>query len=142
MTESFTAKVKVENRRFPRVRFKLGIHYAEVQKGELPKPLQSLAEDVGVGGMAMYSNKKLTKGQLLTVNIYLPPAEKYINTSEIPVYLKEECEPVTLFARVVWCHQDKKHGFRAGIKFFDVDKKNAKQFKHFLVEYELDEPIS
>jgi c-di-GMP-binding flagellar brake protein YcgR len=142
MSEKYSGKVSVENRRFPRVQFNLGIHYAPVKEGELPKPVECKAEDMGAGGMAMYSEHKLEIGDRLTVNLYIPPVEKYINSSEIPMYNENECVPITLLAKVAWCCADEKNGFRAGIQFLDVDKKNAKQLKHFLVEYELDEPIT
>ncbi len=79
-------------------------------------------------------------GQLLTINLYLPPWEVNINSPEVlPNYCEEDCEPVTILARVVWSKSLPGHAHKAGLEFYDVDRKNRKQVKHFLVEYELDE---
>jgi len=93
--------------------------------------------------MAMHTPHPLAVGQLLTVNLYLPPLEAYMNSPEVlPTFCEEDCEAVTILARVVWSTPLKDNGHKAGLEFYDVDRHNLKRLKHFLVEYELDEKIT
>ncbi len=55
MKKMYRGKVEVENRSYHRLHFNLGIRFAVMQKGELPKPIKSLSADMGAGGMAMHT---------------------------------------------------------------------------------------
>lgn len=141
MTHNDLGDVEVENRKYPRSRFRLGLRLAPLEPGKLPKPVRSLAADVGAGGMAIHSEHAYSPRQLLTVILYLPSMDYNHPPLEPPEYCEAECVPVTLLCRVVWCRREGERGYKLGLAFMDIERQHRKLLKHFLVEYELDEEL-
>ncbi|MEW6515912.1 MAG: PilZ domain-containing protein [candidate division FCPU426 bacterium] len=134
--------VEVENRKYPRHRFKLRLRMAPLKSGELPKPVKSLALDVGAGGMAIHSRNEYVPDQLLTVILYLPQFQYAHPPAEQPrEYCETECLPITILCRVVWCRRVGETQYKIGLAFIDIERQRRKLLKHFLVEYEMDEEI-
>ncbi len=142
MTEFFNAETRAEHRRYPRTLIKLRVHYKCLQKGDVSRALDSLAEDLGAGGMAMRMGQKLEPGQLLMVAVFLPKTDKRAEIIDTPVFLEKDCITVSILSRVVWCTMKKDHEYIAGIEFWDLNREHRKQFKDFLIDFNLDKPDS
>ncbi|MCD4814244.1 PilZ domain-containing protein [bacterium] len=134
-------EVKVENRKYPRINFKLAVHYAPVEKGAIPKPVKSNAEDMGAGGMAMQSREFIEPGNYVTLNLYLPSFENLQFLDKFSDFPVNDCIAITILSKIVWCRKMKAEGYLVGIQFCDIDPQKKKLLKHFLVEYEMDEPL-
>lgn len=141
MSGSNQGDVIVENRKYPRSRFRLTLRLAPLEPGKLPKPVKSLAADVGAGGMSIHCEQAFADGQLLTVLLYLPPLDYNHPPVEPPACRENECLAVTILARVAWCQSVGEGRFKLGLAFMDIERRRRKQLKHFLVEYELDEEL-
>lgn len=142
MTDFFKGETRAENRRHPRVQMKLWIHYRELTKGELSHPGESLAEDLGTQGMAMRSDHPMRAGQLLRITLFLPPEEKRRGVQDMEVYTEEECLPVDILSRVVWCQETDQHEYILGVQFLDPEPRHRNRLKEFLIDYNLDKPDS
>lgn len=139
-SKALRGKISIENRKFPRRQIQLPVLYAPLQPGSLPQVKKTYIDDFGAGGVAMVSDLPLHPHTLITLNLYLPPLSHDPN-SEV-MYNLNQCEPVTLLARVAW--SKKVHDYRGylnGLAFYDIDLENAKRLKHFLVDYELDQIV-
>jgi c-di-GMP-binding flagellar brake protein YcgR len=141
MSHQERGDLTVENRKYPRSRFLLGLRLAPLEPGKLPKPIRTLAADVGAGGMSIHSEKEFTADQLLTVILYLPPLDYNHPPTELPEYCESDCVPVTILCRVVWCRREGERRYKLGLAFMDIEQRHRKFLKHFLVEYELDEEV-
>ncbi len=137
--KSLVGRIKVENRKFPRLHLELKVQYAPLKPGELPQPSKSTVKDLGAGGMAMTTKTPLEIDQLLTLILYLPPLNPDRNAHLVARYDRHECEPVVLCARVLWVKEDPSGRYVSGLSFYDIDSKNKKRLKHFLVDFELDQ---
>lgn len=133
--------VRAENRKYPRIHFKLKVHFSPVEKGELPKPIRGKAEDMAAGGMAMQCLDYVEPGRYMTLNLYVPSVENLSVSEGTHDFSVKDCIPVTILSKVVWCRAMEPEGYRIGIQFCDIDQTKRKLLKHFLVEYELDEPL-
>jgi c-di-GMP-binding flagellar brake protein YcgR len=140
--EEFRAQTHAENRRYPRLNFKLWVHFRCLSKGEVSEPLESLAEDLGTQGMAMRSDHPLRVGQLLRTTLYVPPESRRKSAEETPIYEETDCLPVEILARVVWCNPLESGEYMLGIQFLDPNPAHRNRLKSFLVDYELDDPNS
>lgn len=137
--KAFIGKIKVENRKFPRLHLELKVQYAVLKAGELPQSNKSQVKDLGAGGMAMMTKTPLEPEQLLTLILYLPPLNQDHDPHLVARYDRHECEPVTLCAQVIWVKNDPSGKYLNGLSFVDIDAKNKKRLKHFLVDFELDQ---
>ncbi len=143
MAEFFTGQAGAENRRYPRLKLKLWVHYRPLKQGESAAgPLESLAEDVGARGTAVRSSHAMRIGQLLMVTLYLPPENKRGEADTLPIFAEKDCLPVDILSRVVWCRAKDEHEFLLGIQFLDPDPSHRRRLKDFLVDYNLDKPES
>ncbi len=137
----YKGKTYAEHRRFPRMKFKLWVHFKCLERGGSSLSLESLAEDLGAGGMAMRSDHQLKGGQLLMLTLFLPPEDKRVDGEEMLIYSEKECMPVDVLARVAWC-EPRAEEFMLGLQFLDLDQANRTKLKAFLVDYNLDRPDS
>jgi hypothetical protein len=141
MPADYTGQTRAENRRSPRIHLKLWVHFKCLDKGMSPLDLESLAEDLGAGGMAIRSDRDLKPGQLLMLTLYLPPVGKRESEATL-IYSEKESLPVPILSRVVWCTATTDREFLAGIQFLDLESKDRGTLKSFLVDYSLDQPDS
>jgi c-di-GMP-binding flagellar brake protein YcgR len=141
MPADFKGQTQAENRRYPRIHLKLWVHFKCLDKGVSALDLESLAEDLGAGGMAMRSDRDLKPGQLLMLTLYLPPASKR-ESVETLIYSEKESLPVAVLSRVVWSAAAADGEFLVGVQFLDLEAKDRRTLKTFLVDYNLDQPDS
>jgi c-di-GMP-binding flagellar brake protein YcgR len=141
MPADYTGQTRAENRRYPRIQIKLWVHFKCLDKGERDVDLESLAEDLGAGGMAMRSDRDLKPGQRLKLTLYLPPVGKRESGATL-IYSEKESLPVSILSRVVWCAATADREFMAGVQFLELESKDRTTLKTFLVDYNLDQPDS
>jgi c-di-GMP-binding flagellar brake protein YcgR len=121
------AQLTVEKRRFPRVAVSLNVRFKVInntpEAESLAKGREALASqstNVSKGGVALYTEYKLAKGDLVKVELVLPGSTK----------------PVKAFAEVKWCQAaregGKDGGFRAGILFMALRREDEERLEVFL----------
>ncbi len=141
MAVDYKGQTRAEHRRYPRIQMKLWVHFKCLDKGTISQDLESLAEDLGAGGMAMRSDRKLQMGQLLMLTLYLPPEGKR-ESSDTLIYSEKDSVPISILSRVVWCSAAADQEYLLGVQFLDLDRQDRKSLKAFLVDYDLDKPDS
>ncbi len=142
MSNLFRAETNVEHRKSPRKQFKLRIHFKCLQKGDVSRALDSLAEDLGAGGMAMNIGHEIEGNQLLMITLFLPKVEHRNEIIDKPVFLEKECDSVAILSRVVWCAKRRDNEYIAGVEFLDLKREHRNIFKKFLIDFDLDKPDS
>jgi hypothetical protein len=121
------AQLTVEKRRFPRLSVSLHVRFKvinntpeaeELAKGREAQPSKST--NVSKGGVALSTEYRLAKGDLVKVELVLPGSIK----------------PVKAFAEVKWCaaakEGDKDGAFRAGILFMALRREDEERLDTFL----------
>jgi hypothetical protein len=143
-TNDIQAVTQAENRRFPRIRLKLTVHYRKLKQGVLSAPEATHALDFGAQGMAMRGPQAMRIGQLLLATLLVPPREKRKTGPEETdlTCSSEECIPIQILSRVAWCQPQGGNNFLLGIKFLDLKPEHQHLFREFLVEFNLDRPDS
>ncbi len=141
MAETFRGETRAENRRFPRQKLKLWVHFIRLKENqEKSGKLESLTEDLGAGGIAMRSDHKLENGEVLALTLFLPPEDKRTDPDHDLIYSEEECLPVDIQARVRWCAPREDLEYILGVEFLQVRGEHRERLKTFLVNYNLAEP--
>lgn len=140
--EIYRSTIKAENRRYPRVRFKLLVKFKRLKKGEVSQPEAAQAEDLGARGIAMRSAHPMRLGQLLMVTLMIPAENKRDKVSEAEPLLEKECMPVDVLSRVAWCRPYDDKEYMLGVEFLDPDPHHRSRLKAFLVDFNLDQPNS
>ena len=137
----FQGRTQAERRKYPRIPLKMWVHFQCLKEGDAsPASLESLAEDLGAGGLAMRSDLHLEQGQMLMVTLYLPPAAKRAQPDDTLIYAEGECLTAVVLSRVIWCRPLKDKEFMVGVKFLDLDGESRRSLKDFLKDYQLDQP--
>lgn len=143
MPETFTGETRAENRRFPRKKLKLWVHFACLT--DCPEDfgrLESLSEDLGAGGIAIRSDHQLSEGQLLTLTLFLPPEDKQTGTEDDLTYAEAECVPIDVQGRVRWCTPRDQMEYLFGVEFNKVKPEHRESLTRFLLNYDLVRPGS
>jgi hypothetical protein len=138
-SKTFIGETTAERRIHPRAPLKLWVHYQCLKHGEISRPLESLAQDVGAGGLAMRGDHQLARNQLIAITIYLPPKENRRSARETLIVDEEQGVPVEIFGRGAWCAPLDEAEFISGVQFLDLDSENRRRLKSFLVDYKLDQ---
>ncbi len=131
----------VEARRYPRIPLKMKIKYRILIHGQKARFefSHSLADDLGAKGLAMSSQYPLESGQLLTLTLFLPPQSKRRELVDASVFKEEECDQISVLARVAWSKPRDKGRHAVGVEFLDLEPSDRKTLKRFLVDFELDD---
>ncbi len=140
--EEFRGETGAERRRYPRMPIKLQVSYKCIEKGIISKPEAYLAEDLGAGGLAMRSPRSLDSGQMLMLNLFLPPADTEGTDKNLSIFTEEECVMVGILSRVAWCTAFREEGYLIGVQFLDLDRDDRRRLKDFLTNFQLDAPDS
>ncbi len=137
----FKGEVIVEARRHPRIPLKIKLKYRILIQGETARleVSHSLADDFGARGLAMRSSHVLKKGQLLTINLFIPPEEKRDEIKSPSQLKEEECIAINILARVAWFKTVGGDKYQVGVEFLDLEPKDRTILKHFLADYKLDD---
>lgn len=141
MPEIHRGETQAEHRRYPRLRLKLWVHYQCLERGTVSHRLESLAEDLGAGGLAMRSDRALGSGQLVLATLFLPPAELRAGEENTPIVEEKDCVPIPVLCRVVWS-APREDQYMNGLQFLDLQPQHRKLLKAFLVDFDLDQPES
>ena len=94
------------------------------EKGKKPSAakVSAIAKNLSVEGLCFKSKKKYERGNLIRLEIYLPPYRK----------------PLHLEGRVIWSHalrkKSEKGFFDTGIKLFTVEKADEGKFLGYVCE--------
>jgi c-di-GMP-binding flagellar brake protein YcgR len=128
-----------ERRRYKRVLIKMAIRYKSIKKGEVSKTIKSHSDDFSAGGLAMHTNQKMRRGQMLMLNLFIPVSGKMSKNDEVQDYTKSSCQTAGILARVAHCTKVKEN-YSLGIQFLDLEKNHRKFLKTFLVKTKLLKP--
>ncbi|MEW6515471.1 MAG: PilZ domain-containing protein [candidate division FCPU426 bacterium] len=133
--------VVVESRRYPRIPLRMKLKYRILIRGEKSRfeVSHSLADDLGAKGLAMSSQSPLQGGQLLTLTLFLPPESKRRELVDASVFKEDECNLVSILARVAWSKPRGEGRYAVGVEFLDLEPSSRKLLKQFLVDFELDD---
>ncbi len=141
MTPVFKGEIRSEQRQFPRGQLKLVVYYKFLEAGEVYHALESKSENLGTKGLAMTSDRHLHEGQHLMLTLFLPP-EKDPARPPVSAVPEDECLPVVVFSRVVWCLPRDNRQYQIGVEFLNVEEKHKNRLKTFLIEHHLDTDAS
>lgn len=133
--------VIVEARRYPRIPLKMKLKYRILIRGEKARfeVSHGLADDLGAKGLAMSSLHPLESGQLLTLTLFLPPEAKRRELVDASVFREEDCDHISVLARVAWSKPRGEGRYAVGVEFLDLEPSDRKVLKRFLVDFELDD---
>jgi hypothetical protein len=137
--ERFMGEAGAERRRYPRMPLRLRLSYQCLERGSVAPPEKNLAQDLAAGGLAMHCERVLPQGQLLMLQLFLPPAKAGAPDTGTE-YHEEESSVVSILSRVAWCAPARKGGFDLGVQFLDMDRDDRQTMKGFLGEYRLFPP--
>lgn len=137
----FKGEVMVEARQYPRIPLKMKLKYRILIQGETARleVSHSLAEDFGARGLAMRSSHALKKGQLITLNLFIPPEDKRKKIKKPTQLKEEECLAVNILARVAWTKPSGGDKYQVGVEFLDLEPQDRTILKRFLADYKLDD---
>jgi Tfp pilus assembly protein PilZ len=120
------AQLTLEKRRFPRVAVALHVRFKvinNIKADELYKGRESLvcrSSNVSRGGIAITTDQKLSKGDLIKVELVLPDSSR----------------PIKAFAEVKWCapakEASKEGAFHGGIVFMALGREDEERLDQFL----------
>ena len=129
-----------ERRRFPRHALKLRIQYQQVDKDTVTPVQRQLARDLGVGGLAMETDRDLAPDQLLMITLYLPSADQRAMLEAGAEAPAETGRRVNVLSRVAWTAPGRAGNRRVGIQFLDLPREDRMVMKQFLKDYRLYKP--
>lgn len=137
MSQMYKGEIRAEQRQFPRSRLQLMVHYKFLEAGEVYHALESKSDNFGTKGLSMTSDRQLREGQHLLLTLFLPPEPTTARPDNVAV-AEDECLPVVVLSRVVWCLPRDTRQYQAGVEFLDVEEKHKNRLKTFLIEHHLD----
>lgn len=131
--DSYHGEVIAERRRFPRFPLKLQVTYRIASQ----EPVTTSSENIGLGGLAVLSDRPVEVGQRLKLSLYLPRIASDM-VAKIACEAKD-ARPVDFEARVVW---STRFGTRTmfGAEFTQISDPGRELLRKFLEEYEMDQP--
>lgn len=131
-----------ERRKFPRKPIKMWVNFKTFEQGKIFRSQETISMDVSAGGMGIWSIKRMDRGQVLVVNLFLPPKGKRLKSEDLNealYYSGEEGIWIPVFSQVAWCAPLplRTEEFRLGVQFVQMDPRGQESFDDFLCDYNL-----
>ncbi len=134
--EDYRGEVVAENRRFPRKKFKLAVHYHCIDE-EKSCLVATASENISFGGIALNGEKKMNIGQLLMVTLFIPSEKIRRHLTDQVVCSEKGCTPVNVLSRVAWCQPVEGTLFSMGLQFLHLVIEDRQKLADFAKEFQL-----
>lgn len=122
--------INMERRRFQRFSLEIEIHYQCLKKASQSNLQTTQTKDIGAGGLAMYTNDKLEKNQMLMLTLVLPSEANEAESSS-----QNACLKTFILAKVVWNKSFDAKSHLHGIQFIDLKQEDRSRLRRFLLDY-------
>ncbi|MBN1595449.1 PilZ domain-containing protein [candidate division FCPU426 bacterium] len=129
-------EMPLERRRYRRVPFKMAVYFKSLNKGEVSRSTKSHSADFSAGGLAMHSQQKMRRGQMLMLNLFIPVHGRMKYSEGMLDYTKSRCQTTAILSRVAYCLKTT-DAYKLGVQFLDLEKNHRKLLKSFLVKCQL-----
>lgn len=134
--DRFTGQAIAENRRYPRKKMKLLVHYHCVND-DATCAVETLSDNIGFGGLALWGEEKMSVGQLLMMTIYIPPEKNTTNQEQLEMITDDTCTPINVLSRVAWCRDENKQAVTMGAQFLHLIVDDRKKMEAFAENFNL-----
>jgi len=137
----YRSEVIAERRRYPRKPLNLKVKFELIDTSSLQSaPPTYEIKNISAGGLALYSEHKLKKGQELSLVLYLPPKDKRSPNLTLVKWSEKDSIPIHVHAQIAWCLSYSKHQYGYGVEFLEVDADDQPDFDEFLKDFYLHKP--
>ncbi|MCK5241422.1 PilZ domain-containing protein [bacterium] len=135
----FTADTFVERRRHPRIPLKIIVNYRKVAESGNSNYKKSQSLNLGIGGIVIRSDQEMPVGELIVVELFLPPEDKRQNLAFLATCPEMECRKVSIQSKIAWSSffEDEKYIF--GVEFLNMSNEDSEYLKSFMEEYKIPE---
>lgn len=141
MVNIYRSDVIAERRRYPRKPLNLFLKFELANpQNNPPARDNSQTENISSGGLALYSEHKLEKGQEISLVLYLPPKEKRSSEIVVAFWTETECIPISIQARIAWRLPFINNKYAYGAEFISIDPNDKPAFDEFLADFYLHKP--
>ena len=106
-------------RKFPRVDVGLKVNVSSIENSKIS--IDGITKNIGIGGICVYSNKKLSIFDRVTVKLFLD--------------LDLKPEFISCNGQVAWVvktKEDKEEGYDIGIQFLNITLKDKSKIERFI----------
>ncbi|MBN1595766.1 PilZ domain-containing protein [candidate division FCPU426 bacterium] len=131
-----------ERRRHPRLPLKMLVHYLPLEKTSAEMRQESQTLNIGIGGIAMRSDRELAVNEYIVVDLFIPPENKRDTMNFMAVCPEAECHSITVQSRVAWCSPFVEKKYIIGVEFIDMAAADLHYLQAFLQEYKIPDPIA
>ena len=129
-----TENAGAERRRHARFPFAARMRCTPVHAGKVLGAVDTHAENVSAGGVAVYSNQPWNPGETLVISFPLPLAADDAASPYVTLPKGKPWE-VVIRSRVAWCAPAANAQYRVGLEFVRLDPHTHKPFLNFLDRY-------
>lgn len=141
MVTVYRSEVIAERRRYPRKPLNLKVKFELIDTSASPgAPPTYEINNISAGGLALYSEHKLQKGQELSLVLYLPPKDKRSPKLALATWSENDSIPIHIHAQITWCLSYSKNHYGYGVEFLEVDADDQPDFDEFLKDFYLHKP--